>query len=60
MSAEHESSCKSNGEGIRALLLSHITFVKSQVRRLTVSVCDDLRKMLMVVSYLLVRKVGNH
>lgn len=60
VSAEHWSSHRSNGEGIGATLLSHITFIEFPITRVMVSVCDDLRKMLIVVNCLLVRKVGNH
>lgn len=60
VSTEHWSSHNSNREGIRATLLSHIIFIEFPITRLMVSVCDDLRKMLIAVNCLLVRKVGNH
>lgn len=60
VSMEHGSSLRSNGEGVRATLLSHLTLIVFPITRLMVSVCDDLRKMLIVVNCLSVRKVGNH
>lgn len=59
VSAEHWSSHKGNEEGVGAVLLSHITS-ELPIRRLMVSVCDDLQKMLILFNWLLVRKVGNH
>lgn len=40
---------RSNREEVRATLLGHVTFTRLPIRRLTVSVSDDLRKMLIVV-----------
>lgn len=59
VSAEHWSSHKGNEEGVGAMLLSHITF-ELPIRRLMVSMCDDLQKMLILFNWLSVRKVGNH
>lgn len=53
------SSLKRNGEGVRATLLTHVTLIIFPITRLMISVCDDLRKMLVVVNCLSVRKVGN-
>lgn len=59
VSAKRWSSHKGNEEGVGAMLLSHITF-ELPIRRLMISVCDDLQKMLILFNWLSVRKVGNH
>lgn len=59
VATDHWSSLKRNGEGVRATLLTHVTLIAFPITRLMISVCDNLRKMLVVVNCLLVRKVGN-